>query len=147
MADSVQLTCANCGRQIGALETGVPVHDGILCPECHARLSAASRFAAAANSSAGGAERPGEVFAIVSLVSGILGYVFLPFIGAIVAIVFGIMSRSESKSAGAAPSGMATAGIILGAIQLALVALILILVIFVLLFATVHQTTMMPVNH
>ena len=147
MTDGGQPICANCGRQIGTLETGVPIRDGILCPQCHARLSAASRFAAAANPSAGGAQRPGEVFAIVSLVSGILGYMFLPFIGGIVAIIFGIMSRSESKSAGVAPSGMATAGIILGAIQLALVALILILVIFVLLFATVHHTTMMPVHH
>ena len=147
MADGGRPTCANCGRQIGALETGVPIRDGVVCPECHARLSAASRAATAADPSASGIERPGEIFAIVSLVSGILGYVFLPFIGAIVAIIFGIMSRSESKNAGTAPSGMATAGIILGAIQLALVALILILMLFAILFFTLHKTAMMPVNH
>jgi hypothetical protein len=147
MTDGGQPTCANCGRQIGALETGVPIRDGIICPECHARLSAAFRYSTAADPRAGGNERPGEVFAIVSLVSGILGYLFLPFIGAIVAIIFGIMSWSESKSAGAAPSGMATAGIILGTIQLALVALILIFVLFAILFLTAHATTMMPVHH
>ncbi|MGC8559741.1 MAG: DUF4190 domain-containing protein [Phycisphaerae bacterium] len=147
MADGGQLTCANCGRQIGALETGVPIRDGIVCPECHARLSAASRAASAADPPAGGMEWPGEVFAIVSLVTGILSYVFLPFIGAIVAIIFGVLSRSESKNAGATPSGMATAGIILGAIQLALVALILIFMLFAILFLAAHATTMMPVNH
>ena len=147
MADGGPSTCANCGRQIGELEAGVPIRDGIICPQCHERLSAAFRCSTAGDPRAGGTERPGEVFAIVSLVSGILGYVFLPFIGAIVAIIFGIMSRSESKSAGTAPSGMATAGIILGVIQLALVALFLILVFLVLSFAMVHKTAMMPVNH
>jgi hypothetical protein len=89
-----------------------------------------------------GPERPGETFAIIALVSGILAYVFLPFIGAVLAVVFGLMSRSECRKAGVPPSGVATAAVVLGALQLALLAIGL--VIFLALFLgtflyTVHS--------
>lgn len=60
--------------------------------------------------------------AIVSLVAGILGWTFVPGLGAIVAIITGHMAKSEiKKSMGAlGGDGMATAGLILGYGNLAL---------------------------
>ncbi len=60
--------------------------------------------------------------AIISLVSGILGWTFVPGLGAIVAIITGHMAKSEiKKSMGAlGGDGMATAGLILGYSNLAL---------------------------
>ena len=54
--------------------------------------------------------------AIASLVSGILGWTLLPFIGTIVAIITGHMARGEiRRSAGALDGdGMAIGGLILG---------------------------------
>jgi hypothetical protein len=60
--------------------------------------------------------------AIVSLVSGIVSWVALPFIGAIVAIITGHMARGEIRSAGGAiqGDGLAIGGLILGYLQVAL---------------------------
>jgi hypothetical protein len=60
--------------------------------------------------------------AVVSLIFGVLAYVFLPGIGALVAVICGHSARSEIRRA--APGslegdGMALAGLILGWIQLA----------------------------
>jgi len=54
--------------------------------------------------------------AIASLVSGILGWTLLPFIGTLVAIVTGHMARGEiRRSAGALDGdGLAIGGLILG---------------------------------
>jgi hypothetical protein len=54
--------------------------------------------------------------AIASLVSGILGWTLLPFIGTIVAIITGHMARGEiRRSAGSLDGdGMAIGGLILG---------------------------------
>ncbi len=54
--------------------------------------------------------------AIASLVSGILGWTLLPFIGTLVAIITGHMARGEiRRSAGALDGdGMAIGGLILG---------------------------------
>ena len=54
--------------------------------------------------------------AIASLVSGILGWTLLPFIGTIVAIITGHMARAEiRRSAGAIDgNGLAIAGLVLG---------------------------------
>jgi hypothetical protein len=61
--------------------------------------------------------------AIISLVFGILSWVMLPFVGAIVAIVAGHMARREIAAAGGQMSGagMAMAGLILGYIHMAFV--------------------------
>jgi len=73
--------------------------------------------------------------AVVSLIFGILAYVFLPGIGALVAVICGHSARSEIRRAPPGSidgDGMALAGLILGWIQigLALIALaILILII------------------
>ena len=54
--------------------------------------------------------------AIISLVSGILGWTFLPWIASLVAIVTGHMARAEiRRSAGTMEGdGLAVAGLVLG---------------------------------
>lgn len=68
---------------------------------------------------------PTSTLAIVSLVSAILGFTFVPIIGTIVAIVTGYMARSETRSIPprASGDGLATAGIILGWVQAGLLVL------------------------
>src|SRR5512145_2001746 len=65
---------------------------------------------------------PSSTLAIVSLVSGILGFTFIPVIGAIAALITGYMARGETRSVPprASGDGMATAGIIMGWIQIGL---------------------------
>jgi len=60
--------------------------------------------------------------AVVSLVSGILGWSLLPLIGSIVAIVTGHMARSEIRRAPERleGDGLALAGLILGYAMIAL---------------------------
>lgn len=62
--------------------------------------------------------------AVVSLIFGILAYVFLPGVGALVAVICGHAARSEIRHAPPGSiegDGLALAGLILGWIQLALV--------------------------
>jgi hypothetical protein len=69
--------------------------------------------------------------AIVSLVFGIICWVAIPFIGAIVAVICGHVARSEIRSAPPGSiegEGMATAGLILGYAHLALFALAMMLI-------------------
>ena len=78
-------------------------------------------------------ERRISTLAIVSLVSGILGWILLPMIASIVAIVTGHMARAEiRRSAGTVDGdGFAVAGLILGWISMALALLaIVVLVLF-----------------
>jgi hypothetical protein len=65
---------------------------------------------------------PSSTLAIVSLVSGVLGFTFVPLIGGIVALITGYMARGETRSVPprAGGDGMATAGIIMGWIQIGL---------------------------
>ncbi len=57
-----------------------------------------------------------SVTAIVSLVSGILGWTVVPFIGAVVAVITGHIARSEIRNNPATKEGdgLALAGVILG---------------------------------
>lgn len=60
--------------------------------------------------------------AVVSLIFGILAYVFLPGIGALVAVICGHTARSEIRRAPAGTiegDGLAVAGLVLGWIQIA----------------------------
>jgi hypothetical protein len=69
--------------------------------------------------------------AIVSLVFGIVCWVAIPFIGAIVAIICGHVARTEIRNAPPGSidgDGMAVAGLILGCLHLALFALFMLLV-------------------
>jgi hypothetical protein len=73
--------------------------------------------------------------AIVSLVFGIICWVAIPFIGAIVAIICGHVARTEIRNAPPGSvdgDGMAVAGLILGYLHLALIAMFLLLVFTVL---------------
>src|SRR5512134_3983561 len=66
---------------------------------------------------------PTSTLAIVSLVSAILGFTFVPVIGTIVALITGYMARNETRSLPpkASGDGLATAGIIMGWVQVGLV--------------------------
>jgi hypothetical protein len=65
---------------------------------------------------------PTSTLAIVSLVSAILGFTFVPVIGTIVALITGYMARNETRAIPpkASGDGLATAGIIMGWVQVAL---------------------------
>ena len=69
--------------------------------------------------------------AIVSLVSGILGWTILPFLGSLAAVITGHMARAEIRRA---PDridgdGLAVAGLVLGYLSIAM-AVLLVLAIF-----------------
>lgn len=68
---------------------------------------------------------PTSTLAVVSLVSALLGFSFVPVVGGVVALVTGYMARNETRAfpPRVAGDGMATAGIILGWIQIALLVL------------------------
>jgi hypothetical protein len=76
--------------------------------------------------------QPNSTLAIVSLVSGILGWTLVPLLGSIVAVITGHMAKSEIRRSGGQLSGdgLATAGLILGylAIVLAVIGLCLLIV-------------------
>ncbi|MCJ7695011.1 MAG: DUF4190 domain-containing protein [Anaerolineaceae bacterium] len=61
-------------------------------------------------------------WAIVSLISGIASFVFLPLIGAILAIIGGYVAKKEIRTSNGqvGGGGMATWGLILGWINIAL---------------------------
>ena len=65
---------------------------------------------------------PTSTLALVSLISGILGFTLLPLIGSIVAVITGMMARGETRGSPptASGDGLATAGIIMGWIGIAL---------------------------
>jgi uncharacterized membrane protein len=65
---------------------------------------------------------PTSTLAIVSLISGILGFILLPIICSIVALITGYQARKETRAVPpqATGDGLATAGIIMGYIQMAL---------------------------
>jgi hypothetical protein len=75
-----------------------------------------------------------SVMAIVSLVSGILGWTLLPWLGSIVAVITGHMARKEIRSNldTKEGDGLALAGLIMGwsMIILSIVTLIIIILFF-----------------
>jgi hypothetical protein len=66
-----------------------------------------------------------STLAIVSLIAGIAGWVLIPFIGAVTAVITGHMAKKEIRqSVGRLTGdGLATAGLVLGYIQLGLTVL------------------------
>ena len=66
-----------------------------------------------------------STLAVVSLVSGILGWSLLPIIGGIVAVVTGHKAKREIRASGGALGGdtMATIGLVLGYASFALIVL------------------------
>lgn len=65
---------------------------------------------------------PSSNLALISLIAGILGFTFFPFIASIVAVLTGYAARKETRSVPptASGDGMATAGIIMGWVQIGL---------------------------
>lgn len=68
---------------------------------------------------------PNSNLAVISLVSGILSWVVLPLIAAIVAIITGHMARNEIRQSGGSLTGdgLALIGMVLGYAQIALIIL------------------------
>ncbi|MDQ3289597.1 MAG: DUF4190 domain-containing protein [Pseudomonadota bacterium] len=62
------------------------------------------------------AHRPTSTTAVVSLITGLLGWSLLPFVGSVVAIITGHIARSEIRRNPEAlqGDGLAVAGLILG---------------------------------
>jgi hypothetical protein len=56
--------------------------------------------------------------AVLSLVFGLIAWVVCPFIGAVLAIIFGHVARSQIKQSGEGGGGLAMAGLILGYVHL-----------------------------
>ncbi|MCX7791834.1 MAG: DUF4190 domain-containing protein [Chloroflexaceae bacterium] len=84
---------------------------------------------------------PNSNMAIISLVAGVLAWLALPLIGALVAVICGHLARKEIRESGGRLSGqgLALAGLIFGYVHLAVVALT---VCFVMLFAFVFVGAM-----
>ena len=74
---------------------------------------------------------PTNVLAIVSLVTGILGLTFAPFISSIAAIITGHISLHQIKATHEQGRGMALAGLILGYVMLTLAFIGLAILIFI----------------
>ena len=70
--------------------------------------------------------------AIASLILGIVGLTVLPFIGSILAVIFGRISTRDAYKRGERGSAIATAGVILGWIGVAALAVFAVLAIFTL---------------
>ena len=68
------------------------------------------------------AYRPTSTTAVVSLISGLLGWTLLPLLGSLVAIITGHVARSEIRRnpEGLQGDGLAVAGLILGYAAIAL---------------------------
>jgi hypothetical protein len=96
---------------------------------------------------------PTSTTAIISLIAGILGLTFIPFLGSILALILGYMSKKEiEQSAGSlSGEGLATAGIVMGWVGVALgccIAIFVALIIFgvfgTTLFAIQRSTMLAP---
>jgi hypothetical protein len=134
------LFCPNCGSRVpapsstGAPTIGLPPTYGEPVPPLSqpydgapaATPSAvAPQWVAPGSAPYGVAGPPNSTAAVVSLVFGILTWIFLPVIGPIVAVVAGHMARAEIRRSNGqvGGNGMATAGLVLGYLQIALLAL------------------------
>jgi len=89
-----------------------------------------------------------STMAIVSLVTGILGWTFMPLLGSIVAIVTGHMAKKEIRESNGqlGGDGFATAGLILGYSSLAIGFLAFCVILVAILFfsiARVETSTML----
>jgi hypothetical protein len=71
-----------------------------------------------------------STLAIFSLVAGLVGWTFLPLIGAITAVITGHLAKREIRESGGTigGDGMALAGLIMGYVQIGLIVLGVILI-------------------
>lgn len=75
-----------------------------------------------------------STWAIVSLLGGIASFIFIPFIGSLVAIISGYIAKKEIRQSQGlvGGDGLATAGLILGWINVVLALLICVLIVLML---------------
>ena len=120
--------CPNCGNALGGPQAA-PVPPPAAPPPAATRAPAPSIPPYAGPQPgypmATLAQPPTSTAAILSLVLGIASYVFLPFIGAIGAVIAGHMARKEIRDSQGRikGDGMALAGLILGYAHFALACL------------------------
>lgn len=81
-----------------------------------------------------------NTLALVALIAGIAGYVVIPFIGHLTAVITGHMAKKQIAQTGEQGGGMATAGLVLGYIGLALSVLGGIIVVLALVAAGAGST-------
>lgn len=89
--------------------------------------------------------RRDSTLAIISLVSGLLGWTLLPVIGAITAVVTGHLAKKEIRESNNTLSGdgMALAGLILGYVQIGVIVLgtLCLLIFGAALYPAIRQST------
>jgi len=127
------LFCPNCGSPVpapssaGTPTVGLPPAYGDSSPPLsqpydYAPPAVAPQWVTPGSAPYGVAGPPNSTAAVVSLVFGILTWIFLPVIGPIVAVVAGHMARAEIRRSNGqvGGGGMAIAGLVLGYLQIAL---------------------------
>ena len=75
------------------------------------------------------AKRPPNTLAVISLLAGIVGYMGLPLVASIAAIVCGHLARAEIRKTGEEGDVMAIIGLVLGYSHIALVCIALTLIV------------------
>lgn len=114
-SDEGQRFCHNCGARLGV--QNLPPAPTIAPPLPPAPPQNPGSYQPPAAYQSGFI--PNSTLAIVSVVSGVLSWVLLPLVGAIVAVITGHMARNEIRNANGrlAGGGLATIGLILGYTQ------------------------------
>lgn len=135
-----QRFCDNCGIRLGA-DVASPDVQPLNAPSGQPPIPPPVPVQPGAYQSQPGMYAPPVVpnsnMAIISLVAGVLAWVALPLIGALVAVICGHLARKEISESGGrlTGQGLALAGLILGYVQLALAALFgCLLMLFALVF-------------
>jgi len=105
------MSCKRCGEESKPGD--------VYCRNCGASLAPPSPPTPPAHYP--GVARRTSGWAVASLVFGALAYMCLPVVGAVLAVIFGVMGRREVKRSGDGVGGLgiSTAGMVLGAINLA----------------------------
>jgi uncharacterized membrane protein YvbJ len=93
--------CPNCGHQISQIPSTSPSSNVSTPPQYSNQYSAPPTYQQY--------HKHDNTKGIIALVFGILGFVLLPFIGSIVAIILGALSRSQEEE-----TTLGTVGIVLG---------------------------------
>lgn len=79
-----------------------------------------------------------NIKAVLALVFGIVGIVALPFVGSVLAVVFGHLARNEiAADPSQSGDGLALAGLVMGWVMLGLLALVLAIIVIAVLIAVI----------